>query len=393
VKYTKANTLRTQLAIARFGKAARYPVCQAGLRLWQLDAELLKLAKDSCSLSEVLSSARKQKKQAQDLLDLFYKERREKDAIDAAALVQKINEHLKKTEGAYQATVKGFTLWLERLRPLAATQFSREYGTVVRAKDTKALRALERVHKKWSVNPNADGVRLKDGARRELEILKMLHGKVIKAVCFKDGAVAGYWEAATGGDRLLSDEIWQGRFTVMEFRSGIEAVYGPGVAGDKEGKEVRRTLKELVIAPAKDRVGRKWKPPQLKKEKPKKPLGRPRTSTEPDMFFTDGIEFLEDTNHAWPDGTSPSGKRQAIKTPQRSSEDGEGEYKEVKQLLRELYDIEKAERNRKAIENEIARLRTKRGASPLPKYLDKPRKPEGQTKGRSPGFAAFLDSD
>jgi hypothetical protein len=393
VKVSKTYSLRTAQAFARYGKAARYPVCQAGLQLWQLDAELLKLAKDSCSLSEVLSSAKKLKKQAQALLDQFYKERREKDVIDAAALVQKINEHLKKTERAYQATVKGFTLWLERPRPLAAAQFAREYDAIVRAKDTKAKRALERVHKKWSANPNADGVRLKDGARRELEILKMLHDQAIKAAFFKDGAIGGYTEAAFGGDRLLSDEFWQGRLTARGIHSRLMALGGSRLAGDKDAKEIRRLLTRLGVRPAEDQRGRKWKPTLPKKQEPRKPLGRPSTSAEPDMVLTDGIEFFEDTSHAWPDGTSPRGKRQAIKTPQRSSEDGEGEYKEVKQLVRELYDIEKAERNGKAIENEIARLRKKRGAPPLPKYLDKPRKPEGQTKGRSPGFAAFLDSD
>jgi hypothetical protein len=62
----------------------------------------------------------------------------------------------------------------------------------------------------------------------------------------------------------------------MDFRSGLEAMYGPRVAGDKEGKQVRRTLKALGIRPDKDKAGRKWKPPFLKKQKPKRPVGRPR---------------------------------------------------------------------------------------------------------------------
>jgi hypothetical protein len=281
VKNAKAYSLRTAQAVARYGKAAQHPVCQAGLQLWRVDAELLKLAKGICSLSEVLSSARKQKKQAQALLDCLYEQGKQKEVIEAADLVRKINDLLKKTQTNYETMVKGFKLCLDKIRPRVLAQFGCEYDAVVRAKDTKALRALKRVHKKWSVNPNADGVRLKDGARRELEILKMLQDKAFRATWAKtfsgtNGAAAGYWEAATGGERPLSDEFWQGRFTVMEFRSGLETMYGPSAAGDKEGKEVRRALKGLGIQPAKDQVGRKWKPPCPAEQKTKRPVERPR---------------------------------------------------------------------------------------------------------------------
>jgi hypothetical protein len=342
---------------------------------------------------EVLSSAKKQKKQAIALYEQFYREDKQKELIQAGALVQEIGDNLKKTQESYQANVELADMLLNKFRPRVATGFYCEHDAVVRAKDTKALIALDRVHKRWSGNPNAKGVRMKVDDQRTLEILKMLHDQVIKAAFFKDGAIGGYTEAAFGGDRLLSDEFWQGRLTVRGIHSRLMPLGGSRLAGDKDAKEIRRLLTRLGIRPAEDQRGRKWKPTLPKKQEPRKPLGRPSTSAEPDMVLTDGIEFFEDTSHAWPDGTSPRGKRQAIKTPQRSSEDDEGEYKEVKQLLRELYDIEKAERNRKAIENEIVRLRKKRGASPLPKYLDKPRKPQGQIRGRSPGFTAFLDSD
>jgi hypothetical protein len=69
-------------------------------------------------------------------------------------------------------------------------------------------------------------------------------------------------------------------------------MYGPGVAGDKQGKEVRRTLKALGIRPDKDKAGRKWKGPCSEKQKPKRPRGRPRTG-EVDWFTTSKLEAVE----------------------------------------------------------------------------------------------------
>jgi hypothetical protein len=42
----KANSLRAQQAIARFGKSAGHPLCLAALDLWRLDEELFALSKD-----------------------------------------------------------------------------------------------------------------------------------------------------------------------------------------------------------------------------------------------------------------------------------------------------------------------------------------------------------
>jgi hypothetical protein len=287
----KANSLRTQQAIARFGKAARYPVCQAGLQLWQLDAELLKLSKDIVSLSDVLSSARKQKKQAIALYEQFHKEGKQKELIQAAALVQEVAGHFKKTQTAYQAMVQSFTKWLDELRPVAGARFNREHKAVARAGDTKALRALQRVHQQWSTNPSADGARLKNGDRRTFEILKMLHDQAIKAAFFKDGAIGGYTEAGFGGDRLLSDEFWQGRLTVRGIHSRLVALGGSRLAGDKDAKEIRRLLTRLGIRPAEDQLGRKWKPPFPKKQEPKRPRGRPRT--KPEIDYTGKLDDVQ----------------------------------------------------------------------------------------------------
>jgi hypothetical protein len=165
---------------------------------------------------------------------------------------------------------------LHELRPLVVARAAREWEAVVRAGDTtKALRALQRTHKRWSANPNAIGVHLKDGDRRKLEILNMLQDEVIKAKWSKNGAVAGYWEVGASGNRPLSDESWQGLLPAKEIQSRL--VDAPG---DKDAKEVRRLLKKLGIRPAEDQRGRKCESPYLKKQKPKRPRGRPRTRSD-----------------------------------------------------------------------------------------------------------------
>ena len=47
-----ATTLRTQQAVARYGKAARHPLCLAALDLLRLDEELFKWTEDIESSEE-----------------------------------------------------------------------------------------------------------------------------------------------------------------------------------------------------------------------------------------------------------------------------------------------------------------------------------------------------
>jgi hypothetical protein len=331
----KADSLRTQQAISRFGKSARHPLCLAALDLWQLDAELLTRAKEIGVLAEVTSSAKKQKKQARALLDQFYKEEKQKDAIEAAALVRKIDEHLLETQTAYQATVKLRSIYQEFL-PGRVALFECERDAVVRTGGVKASRALQRVRKRWNTNPKANGARLKDGDRRTFEILKMLRDKVINAAWAKDGAIAGYTEAALGGDRLLSDEAWQGRLTAREIHSRLMAVGGSRLAGDKDAKEIRRLLKRLGIRPAEDQQGRKWKPPNLAKQEPKRPRGRPRT--KPKIVFT-GLEAVE----------------AKIAAP------GDGLRNQQIYEVRQKSDLKRARQDLRSIDREIARLVLRRG--------------------------------
>jgi hypothetical protein len=247
----------------------------------------LEWEKDICSLSEILGSARKLKKEAQAFIEQFRKERKEKEASEASAHLHKIDDHLLKTEAAYQAKVYIWTKWLHKLRPLVVARVEREYQAVVRAGETtKTLRALQRTHKRSSANPNAIGMHLKDGDRRKLEILNTFQDEVVKATWSKNGAAAGYYEIGRARERALSDESWQGLLTAKEIQSRL--VDAPG---DKDAKEVRRPLKQLGIRPAEDQRGRKWKSPYLKKQKPKRSRGRPRTKIE--LVFTGNLEIAE----------------------------------------------------------------------------------------------------
>jgi hypothetical protein len=286
-KYTKANTLRTQQAIARFGKAARYPVCLAALELSRMDAELSELSKGVASREELLNRVKQQKREAGALYRQFCKEEKEKEACQASVLFSEIGKNLLEVQECYQAAVKLRSIYQE-WHGMAAARFKSECDAVVRAKDTKASRALDRVQKRWSVNPNANGVRMKVDDQRAFEILKMLHDQAIKAAFFKNGAIGGYTENVFGGDRLVSDEFWQERLTVRGIHSRLVALGGSRLAGDKDAKEIRRLLTRLGIRPAEDQRGRKWKPPITKKQEPKKPRGRPRI--HPELVYTDDID-------------------------------------------------------------------------------------------------------
>jgi len=110
----------------------------------------------------------------------------------------------------------------------------------------------------------------------------MFRDTVVKQVWAKDGAARGYLEVASGGDRALSDEAWQGLLTAREIQSRL--VDAPG---DRHAKEVRRLVRKLGIRLAKDQRGRKPKP-HLPKQKRKRPPGRPRNKVE--------LEFTGDLN-------------------------------------------------------------------------------------------------
>jgi hypothetical protein len=346
-----------------------------------MDDDLPGLMKQNAEVVELVCEARQQKKQAEALVEQFRKEGKGSEAKEASALLGNIDKHLLKTQQCSQAITKGISIHL-KLHGMAVGRFGWEYN----AAGADALKALPRVRQRWEAVNN--GERPKEGDARELGSLQLLRDKKIKAEWAKGGATAGFWEAATGGDRPLSDEVWSGRLTVQEIRSHLEAAYGHGVAGGKEGKEIRRTLKTLGIRPAEDQRGRKWKGPCPGKQKPQQPLGRPRKG--PDLEFVADTDVVQ-AYQARKGKTQPRGSKTLV--------GGNDVLAEVDQKLtdveisriREREEIEALQLRDREIELELAKL--KRQQKKLGKKPIKPsaRKPEGMVKGRSTTFAAFLD--
>jgi hypothetical protein len=200
--------------------------------------------------------------------------------------VQKRYETLVKLRSKYQ-----------ELRGWLVAQFEHEKDAALRAGDSKAHRALQRVRKRWSANEAS----LKDGNYRTLEMLNMLRDKVIKAACAKNGAIAGHLEAVRGAYRALSDEAWEGRLTNREIHSHIVATRGFRVAGDNYAKEVRRLARKLGIRLAEDQRGRKRKPYMAKQGSMLN--GRPRS--KPDICFTDNLEVVQAKKVATATGKNP----------------------------------------------------------------------------------------
>ena len=266
VKYAKANTVSAQRVIARYGKAARYPVCQAVLNILGMDdGEFSALTKDVVRSEELVNSVKQKKEEAQAAIKQLNKQQKEKEANVWAEFLHKIDELLPKAQSWYQVTVEALSGY-RQIRRMAAAQFRREYDAVILTRNVKALRALQRVIKRWN-KKTLPG----DTDRRTLEILKMLRDKASDKATAKGGVRARYLEAVRGGSRPLSDKAWQGLLTAREIQSRL--VDAPG---DMGAKEVRRLAKKLGIRLAEDRRGRKRRP-YARKQKPKRPPGRPRT--------------------------------------------------------------------------------------------------------------------
>lgn len=265
MKYSKANTVRTQQFIAQYGKAARYPVCQAALTILRMDdGEFSALTKDVVRSEELVNSVKQKKEEAQAAIEQLNKQQREKEANIWAEFLRKIDKFLSEAQSWYQVTVEALSGY-RQLRRMAAAQFRREYGAVIRTRNVKALGAVQRVIKRWNKKTFPA-----DTDRRTLEILNMLRGKASDKATAKGGVRARYLEAIRGGSRPLSDKAWQGLLTAREIQSRL--VDAPG---DMDAKEVRRLAKKLGIRLAEDQRGRKRKP-YLRKQQPKRRPGRPR---------------------------------------------------------------------------------------------------------------------
>ena len=175
MKNSNAYSLRAAKAVARWGEGAQYPICLAALDLWTLQTQLSKLRKE---LEEVPSGPEQQKRYKQ--IEYFLNLELCAEALD---------------------------------------RFERELDGVVHPRDIKALRAYQRLKKRWHNGRN--GTPLTNGDKRVIGILNMLHVKVIEAALMKDGAAAVYREI--DGNRLLSDEIFHGRLTANEIRLQLAA--------------------------------------------------------------------------------------------------------------------------------------------------------------------------
>jgi hypothetical protein len=254
--FVKTSSLRTQQAVARYGKAARHPLCLAALDLWRLDAEVSKWTKAIVFSEELVKRTKQMKENVQTVSKQFHKERNEKEANQVSALLRKIKTHLLRAEKRYQAAVKVRSFYQEGHR-WAVALFERERDAALCAGKKGVLRALGRLRKRWTVGEAG----LKAGNLRELETLSLLRHRVIKAARETRGLRDGYLEAARGGDRPLSDEVWQGRLTNRGIHSHIADTRGLSVAGDKDAKEIRRAARTMGIRLAEDKRGRKLKWP------------------------------------------------------------------------------------------------------------------------------------
>ena len=286
----RADSLRAHQLAARFGLAARHPLCQAALGLWDLDAQRAKAMENARRAKMLLEKAQQLKKQSRASLDHFYEKGKQKEVIIEDDFWHKVNEVSLKAQKAYQGANKCIAFH-EEMRIYAAWQFGQELLAIERTKMKSVLRALSRVQKRWKALSN--GKRLKYGELRELGILQQLQDKKIKAEDAKGRAVAAYMEAWFGGDRPLSDDEWQGRLTAREIHSHLAAAADPRVAGDKDAKEIRRLCKGLGLRLAKDQPGRKWKGPVPVKQEPKKKPGRPPTSESIKPLHTGNLAGVE----------------------------------------------------------------------------------------------------
>src|SRR5437016_4406781 len=133
VHASNAYSLRTQRAIARWGKGARYPLCLAGISLWSIEKELRKVGDDIALLKGDLSSA-----------------------------------ELRNSKEQY------WLLVYDNLYTVAVAQFE----SALDATNIKEFGAYERLKKQWH---NGSGeAQLTNGQKRVLGILGLLRDKVTK---------------------------------------------------------------------------------------------------------------------------------------------------------------------------------------------------------------------
>jgi hypothetical protein len=105
-----------------------------------MDAELEESMKEAVQIEKTVNSAKQQKKQARALYEQFYKEGKQKEVIQVAALLHELNEHLPKLQKCYYAQAALCLMLCRELRPVTVALFERENDAVVRAGEAKAFR-------------------------------------------------------------------------------------------------------------------------------------------------------------------------------------------------------------------------------------------------------------
>jgi hypothetical protein len=285
VKGAKANTLITQQAIACYGKAALYPVCQAALDFLSLDAELRRKTEG------VFPWGGRQRGASETLIEISL------NRIKEAVFLRKVLAGLPGDRADDREAIEILLKAYETLAQFAG-EFAREYA----AADTIGRRAFRRVLKRW--NAFANGARLTDSASRKLEILDFLHNKRTRAVLVKEGVE---WQPPKGAEWQpteqeisayletladpLSNSEWRERLTAREIHSRL---VNADFLKDQKGKEraqlheIRRIARKLGIRLAEDKRGRKRKQSHRVNKKPKRRCGRPRT--RPEVEFTGDID-------------------------------------------------------------------------------------------------------
>jgi hypothetical protein len=327
-----AYSLRTQLAIARWGKGARHPLCLAAISLWSIEEELRKISNDIALL---------------------------KGDVGNAELLRRVKEQY-------------WLLVYNKLHTVALARFE----SALDVANIKAFRAYKRL-KKQCCNGSSEA-HLTNGQKRDLGILGLLRDKVIKAAWTKGGYVAGWMEVAFGGDRPLSDESWQGRLTAREVYSHFVAAgvfNGNGAKKREELHEIRRAATRLGIRLAEDRRGAKHKSPYLLKPKTTPPpnglpVGRPREKF--DIIQVAESDVIQSVEWKKKHGIRPREQMGATKRFW-----SHGLWNEREEL-------------KSRIVNEVEFYRCPEGRDW--RTLRKSYEPEPEPQGRTPVFKAWMDS-
>ncbi len=190
-----------------------------------------------------------------------------------------------------------------------------------------AIRALQRL-------PKGPFQSLQGSAHIKAAILTYLGNKIVRAAKYTHGAPLSYTEAALGDTRLMTDPVFQGCLLASELPA-------------RNIREARRICKGLGLRLAKE------------PKKEKRPIGRPQTTVE--LVFTRNTDFLQKMMEREQRGKNRSYQESASVKP-------------VKERKREIDYVYEAAKGLRADILELKKLTA-----------------EGQVKGRSPAFAAFLD--